>query len=79
VDIIFAFAHARLEVDYLNETYDFHLTESDQYETLGGYIVHHTENIPENGEVVSVDGCDFEILEVSKTKIELICVRPQHS
>ena len=69
---------ARLEVDYLNESHDLHLTESDHYETLGGYIVHHTEDIPQTGEVVTVDGYDFEISEVSNTKIELIKVRPQN-
>lgn len=68
---------ARLEVDYLNETHGLQLTESDHYETLGGYIVHHTEDIPQTGEVVTVDGYEFEIAEVSKTKIELIKVRPQ--
>lgn len=69
---------ARLEVDYLNETHGLQLTESDHYETLGGYIVHNTEDIPKTGEVVTVDGYEFEIAEVSNTKIELIKVRPQN-
>ena len=32
----------RLEVDYINETYNLELTENSNYETLGGLIVHHT-------------------------------------
>ena len=70
---------ARLEVDYLNETHDLHLKESEQYETLGGYVVFHTEDIPESGEIVTIDGYDFEIAEVSNTKIELIKLRPHQS
>ena len=63
---------ARLEVDYLNEEYDFDLEESENYETLGGLIVNHTEEIPEQGETVRIDNFTFTILEVSSTKIELV-------
>ncbi len=63
---------ARLEVDYLNEEYDFDLEESENYETLGGLIVNHTEEIPEKGETVHIDNFIFTILEVSSTKIELV-------
>jgi CBS domain containing-hemolysin-like protein len=63
---------ARLEVDYLNEEYDFDLEESENYETLGGLIVNHTEEIPEQGETVRIDNFTFTILKVSSTKIELV-------
>lgn len=63
---------ARLEVDYLNEEYDFDLEESEHYETLGGLIVNYTEEIPEMGETVHIDKFTFTILEVSSTKIELV-------
>lgn len=63
---------ARLEVDYLNEEYNLNLEESENYETLGGYIVNFTEEIPEKGETVEIDGNIFTILEVSSTKIELV-------
>jgi CBS domain containing-hemolysin-like protein len=63
---------ARLEVDYLNDKYKLDLIENDQYETLGGYIVHHTENIPSKGEVVKIGDYDFEIQKVTASKIELV-------
>ena len=63
---------ARLEVDYLNEEYDLDLEESENYETLGGLIVNHTEEIPNKGETVKIDDYIFTILEVSSTKIELV-------
>ena len=63
---------ARLEVDYLNDKYKLNLIEDDQYETLGGYIVHHTENIPLKGEIVKIGDYDFEIQKVTASKIETI-------
>lgn len=66
---------ARLEVDYLNETYKLNIPEEENYETLGGYIVNHTEEIPEKDGVVNVNGYEFLIREVSSTKIELVEMR----
>jgi putative hemolysin len=63
---------ARLEVDYLNETYKLDLPEGEQYETLGGLIVHVAEEIPEQGEVIDIEDFTLTILEVSNTKIELV-------
>jgi CBS domain containing-hemolysin-like protein len=63
---------ARLDVDYINETYKIDLPESENYETLGGLIVNHTEEIPEQNEVVTIDTFQFTVLEVSTTKIDLV-------
>ncbi|MCB0459874.1 MAG: hemolysin, partial [Flavobacteriaceae bacterium] len=60
---------ARLEVDYINETYNLDLPESDAYETLGGLIVDSTENIPQLGEVIEIENYQFTITEVSSSKI----------
>jgi CBS domain containing-hemolysin-like protein len=63
---------ARLEVDYLNETYKLDLPESENYETLGGMIVNFTEGIPEQNAEVKLNKFLFKILEVSTTKIDLV-------
>jgi CBS domain containing-hemolysin-like protein len=63
---------ARLEVDYINETYKINLPESENYETLGGLIVNHTQEIPSQNDIVKVDGFQFVILEVSNTKIDMV-------
>ena len=73
-DYIFS---ARLEVDYLNDKYKLNLIENDQYETLGGYIVYHTENIPNKGEIVKIGDYDFEIQKVTTSKIEIIKILTQ--
>lgn len=64
---------ARLEVDYLNETYKLNLPDDDAYETLGGLIVHTTENLPNEKEVIQLtDTHRVTILEVSDNKINLV-------
>ncbi|MDN3664433.1 hemolysin family protein [Algibacter miyuki] len=65
----------RVEVDYINETYKINLPESENYETLGGLIVSHTQQIPEQHEVVKMDDFQFTILEVSNTKIDLVEIK----
>lgn len=66
---------ARLEVDYINETYKLYLPESDTYETLGGLIVDETEEIPQVNEQVQIENFMFTILEVSSTKIDLVSLK----
>jgi CBS domain containing-hemolysin-like protein len=68
---------ARLEVDYMNETYKFQLPESEHYETLGGFIVNHTEEIPEKNQEITIEQFQFTIKEVSNTKIELVQLKIQ--
>ncbi|MFV8225056.1 hemolysin family protein [Christiangramia aquimixticola] len=63
---------ARLEVDYLNETYRTEIPEGENYETLSGFIVNHTEEIPQEGEVIKIEELEIKILETSNTKIELV-------
>jgi len=66
---------ARLDVDYLNETYKLNLPENENYETLGGMIVSFTEGIPKKDEVIVFQDYTFNILEVSDTKVELVEVK----
>jgi CBS domain containing-hemolysin-like protein len=63
---------ARLEVDYLNETYKLNLPEGESYETLGGLIVNHTEEIPQLKETIIIKNFKFTITEVSSTKIDSV-------
>ncbi|MGV8947499.1 MAG: hemolysin family protein [Lutibacter sp.] len=60
---------ARLEVDYLNETYDLDLEEDEAYESLGGFIVYHNEDIPKEGEIIKIDNLYFKMLKVDSSKI----------
>ncbi|MEP3839120.1 MAG: hemolysin family protein [Algibacter sp.] len=66
---------ARLEVDYINETYKINLPESENYETLGGLIVNQTQEIPSQNDIVNIEIFQFTILEVSNTKIDMVEVK----
>lgn len=72
-DVEFLFS-ARLEIDYLNEQYKIGLPESEEYETLAGYIIHIHESIPQKGEKIETKDFVFNIRIVSKNKIELVHV-----
>ena len=61
---------ARLEVDYLNEEYSLNIPKSEAYETLGGFIIEHTESIPKENEVVDIENFEIKILKMSSAKIE---------
>ncbi len=63
---------ARLEIDYLNDKYNLHLPESEDYETLGGLITSLHESIPNKNEIIRLDGLVFKIKEVSNSRIETI-------
>jgi CBS domain containing-hemolysin-like protein len=61
---------ARLEIDYLNETYGLDLPTSDDYETLAGMILHYYENIPEVGEELVIGHFRVKILKATDMKLE---------
>jgi len=62
----------RLEIDYLNEKYQFNIPEIDDYETLAGFILYHHESIPNMNQHIKINPFDFKILRVSETKVELV-------
>ena len=66
---------ARLEVDYINQNYGTSLPENEFYETLGGLIVYLKEEIPPKGTKVVLENFEFEIKEVSSTKIERVLLK----
>lgn len=60
---------ARLEVDYLNETYNLNIEENEAYETLGGFIVYHNEDIPKENEIIEINNLYFKMLKADSSKI----------
>ena len=62
----------RLEVDYINQNYQLDIIENELYETLGGWIVFNTAEIPEQDEIIKIDNFKITIAEASSTKIERI-------
>ncbi len=62
---------ARLEVHYLNETYQWQLPEGD-YETLGGLILAHTKDIPQEGETIKVSSFTFIIQSTTRNRVNTV-------
>ncbi|MEY2586599.1 MAG: hypothetical protein RLY11_448 [Bacteroidota bacterium] len=61
----------RLKIDELNDKYKLGLEMNDS-ETLSGYIIHYNESIPKVKERIVIGRFEFEILEVTDTRIELV-------
>lgn len=61
----------RLEIGYLNEKYGLDIPESDEYDTLAGYIIYNVEGIPEQKQVVDIDNNRITILRKSASKLEV--------
>ena len=61
----------RLDVDYLNEKYHLDIAESDEYDTLAGYIISRYEELPTAGTVMEFDGLRIKILRTTRSRIEL--------
>ena len=62
----------RLEIDYLNETYNLALPEEDDYETLAGMILFHHGSIPVCNETIRIRNFVFRVLRVTATRVELV-------
>lgn len=61
----------RLEIEYLNEKYGLNIAESDEYDTLAGYIISRYEELPQAGEQMEFDGLKIKILRTTRSRIEL--------
>lgn len=70
---------ARLEIKYLNREYDLELPESEEYETLGGFINFFNENIPRQGDILSYGDYTFTILKTSSNRVETVRLKAEHS
>jgi CBS domain containing-hemolysin-like protein len=64
----------RHPIDYLNETYHFHIPE-EGYETLGGYIISICESIPEENEVILNESFEITIKQVKNARIEEVEIK----
>lgn len=66
----------RVEVEALRESCHLEIPENSEYQTLAGYILYNTGNIPAKGEAVIIDDLCFTILRRTSTRLELIRIEP---
>ena len=61
----------RLELDYLNDKYGFDFPKGE-FETLSGFIINYHETIPQQKERIFITDYEFDIVNVSDTRIEMV-------
>ena len=62
----------RAEIDLINEKYRLDLPESEEFETLAGFILFYHESIPKINSLIKIGKFHFKILKATNTKIELV-------
>lgn len=62
----------RLELDYITQKYDLNFPDSEETETLSGFIIQNRDEIPKQKETFTVGHYQFDILNVSETRIETV-------
>ena len=62
----------RAEIENVNENYGLDLDEDEDFHTIGGLVLHHSGELPEEGYSFEADGCRFEVLKMSAARIELV-------
>ncbi len=62
----------RLELDYLIDKYKMEFRKNEETETLSGYIINQHESIPRQKDRIIIDDYQFDILNVSETRIETV-------
>jgi CBS domain containing-hemolysin-like protein len=62
----------RFDIDLINEKYQIGIPESEEYETLAGFILFHHESIPKVNTIIRAGRFSFKILKATFTKIELV-------
>jgi len=62
----------RMELDYITEKYGLAFPDSDDTETLSGFIIQNRDEIPRQKETVITGNYQFDILNVSGTRIETV-------
>lgn len=66
----------RAEIAAVNEALGLDLKESEEYNTIAGFILHFTEALPAEGDSFEIDGLSFTIQKMSTTRIELVRIQP---
>lgn len=68
----------RYEISDLRDNFNLPLPESDEYQTLAGFILNNLGEIPAQGATFELEGMTFTIVKKSATRLELIRVTLPH-
>ena len=62
----------RLEVETINERFGLEIPESDDYETIAGFVLHNNQHFPKLNEVIRIEKYSIKCMKVSNNRIELV-------
>ncbi len=62
----------RLEVQQANEKFDLNIPESEDYDTIAGFILQHHQHFPKVNEVIEIENFKLKCIKVTNNRIELI-------
>ncbi len=62
---------ARTRIDDLNEYFDISLSD-EEYDTVGGLIMHELGRVPRRGEVLEVAGIRFSVMRADRRRIHTL-------
>lgn len=62
------------KIDDVNDALELEL-ESEDYDSIGGYVIEMLDHLPEAGETVEADTAVIEVLEADKTRVERLRIK----
>lgn len=62
----------RLKVKTANSKFNLNIPESDEYETIAGFILHHHQHFPKLNELIRIEGFTCKCVKVTNNRIEMI-------
>lgn len=62
----------RLEVERVNEMFNLDIPESDEYQTIGGFILAYHQRFPQLNETINIDKYQIQTIKKRSMKIELV-------
>ncbi len=62
----------RAEIDEINEKFHLGIKESDEYETIAGFLLENLESMPEADKIYEIDGIKIKVLKMTASKIMLV-------
>lgn len=62
----------RAEISAVNEALSLDLKESEDYNTIAGYIIHSTDALPQEGDSITIGDMTFTVIKMSTTRIEKV-------
>jgi len=62
----------RLEVKTANAKFNLQIPESDEYETIAGFVLNNHQHFPKLNEVIRIEGFTVKCVKVTNNRIELV-------